>query len=402
MIIIGLVSLLGTVLRLENLEVPFWELPRSFIAVILFFICLMGITLLINVACVSVQILKGDKVSIFFDAFFTTINRPRIKTSLILILGIASAISAQILLQSNTSDDPLGELFVDTTEVFFIWAFLTAFSSLVSLLPDKKNLQRFKNPEVFRPFLLSVSIMTVLVLLNISKFGFNKSARAGVEGDFRLTGYPILDYEVLFTWIAIIGGLFLIQGIVNKWGKGKKYPAIVVDILIILSLFIGSFILSNSVSVAPNAFIDQPRPPNFSISPNLDAEIYDRTAQSLLATGKLQTYIGEGDNLSIARRPLFTGYLAALHWVGGLGYEDILPLLLLTFSIIPILVYLFTKTIHNRISGVLAAILIIIRHQNGLLLAGDVWGGNNLHMLMSDFPAMIICNHIFNPGSYLD
>ncbi len=390
MILIGLLSLFGTVWRLENLEVPFRELPRSFIAAILFSICLMSITLLINVACVSIQILKREKLSTFFDILFTNINRPRIKTSLIFILAIASVISGQILLQSDTSDNPLGILFVDTTEVFFIWTFVTTFISLIFLLTDKKILQRFKNTDVFSPFLLSVSLMTVLVLFNVSKFGFNKSARAGVEGDFRLTGFPILDYQALFTWIAVMGGFFLIKWLVNKWGNGKKLSAIIADLLIVLSLFTGSFIISNSVSVKPNAFIDEPRPPNFSISPNLDAEIYERTAQNLLAKGTFQTYIGEGDYLSIARRPLFTGYLAMLHWVGGLGYEDILPLLLLSFSIIPVLVYLFTKTIHNRISGILAAILIIIRHQNGLLLAGDVWGGNNLHMLMSDFPAMII------------
>ncbi len=33
---------------------------------------------------------------------------------------------------------------------------------------------------------------------------------------------------------------------------------------------------------------------------------------------------------------------------------------------------------------------MIFRHQNGLVLADNVWGGANLHMLMSDFPTLII------------
>ncbi len=32
----------------------------------------------------------------------------------------------------------------------------------------------------------------------------------------------------------------------------------------------------------------------------------------------------------------------------------------------------------------------MIKKQNGLVLADNVWGGSNLHMIMSDFPALIV------------
>ena len=389
-IVVGVLSLLGTYLRLENLDVPFQELPRSFKAAILLSIALMGILTSVSLLSAALLLFRIEWVSALIERLIVYLERPRIKIVVIALLVITSIISGQILLQSNTSDNILGELFVDTTEVFFIWIFLTAFLSLGLLLADKDYLKGFLNPDNFHPFMLAVSILAVIVLLDISKYGFNKAANQYIEGDFRLTGFPILDYQVFLSWVGVVGGYFFLRWIVNKWGKKFKISTIVVDIIIVFSLFIGSFLISNSTPVLPNAFIDRPRPPNYTITPNLDSEIYERTAQSLLATGKMQTYIGEGDYLTIARRPFFTGFLALLHGVGGLGYEDILPLLLLSFSIIPVLVYLFTKTLHNRISGIIAALLIIFRHQTGLILAGDVWGGNNLHMLMSDFPAMII------------
>ena len=388
-IIVGIFALLGTILRLGNLELPYHQLPGSFKAVFILSLSIMGLSSLIFVLWAILLFIRSDWSTAFQNAILDFIKRPRTRLVLIFLMLMLSLISAQILLQSDTSGNVLGILFVEITEVFFIWMFLTSFLSLVILLADKEYLQWIMIPDNIRPTILMVIIMALLAALNGSKYGFNRFATASVEGDFRLTGFPVLDYQVLISWMAVFGGLFLIHWIINKWGKGKKVSTILVDLIVVFGLFVSTFLITKSSPIVPNAFIDRPRPPNFTVSPNLDAEIYERTAQSLLATGELQTYIGEGDYLTLARRPLFTGYLALLHWLGGLAYEDILPYQLLLFSIIPVLVYLFTKTLHNRISGLLTAILLIIRNQNGLLLAGDVWGGNTLQMLMSDFPAMI-------------
>ena len=293
-----------------------------------------------------------------------------------------SFIAGQILLQIEISDKVWG--------LFFIWLFLTSFLSLLFLIADNNLLGEVKKPDVYIPISLALSIMTVLILLNESDLGFRKATGSDIEGNFRLPGFPILDYQVAITLIGIIGVFILIRWLVDKWEKGKKLSVIAVDIMIILCLIVGSFLITNSTPVIPNSFIDQPRPPNYTIAPNLDAEIYERTSQSLLAMGRMQTYIGEGDNLSIGRRPLLALYLALLHQVTGLGHDDILSIQLLFFSLVPVLIYIFTKNLHNRISATVAAVLMIFRHQNGLLLAHNVWGGANLQMIMSDFPAMMI------------
>ena len=382
MLIGGVISLISISLDGGELVVAFQELPRTQQIASTIAISLMGIVTLVSAILLLIFLLRTNWALSIRDALNDCLERPRVRFVLVTLLLIVSFVSGQILLQIVISDNVWG--------IFFIWLFLTSFLSQLLLIAGKNSFRVVKKPDVYIPIMIAFFIMILLGLLNGSKYGFNESYQPGIEGVFRLTGFPILDYQVLLSWIAVVGGFFFLRWIVKKWGKEIKFSALVVDILIVSSLFIGSFLISNSTPVVPNTFIDRPRPPNYTISPNLDAEIYERTAQSLLASGKMQTYIGEGDYLTIARRPLLALYLAGLHWVAGLGHDDILTLQLLFFSLVPVLIYLFTKTLHNRISAVLAAVLMVFRHQNGLLLAHNVWGGTNLHMLMSEFPAIII------------
>ena len=382
LIVVGVISILVFYQRLDNLEIPFEELTEAIKLALLLSISLIGLFTLIVVLYLTLLLLKNEWVLFLKAKFNLYIERPKPRIIFVVLLLMVIIISTQFLLQGGDSD----KIFA----VIFIWVFLTSFISLGFLFAKKDNFLEYVKPDLLIPVLLAVAIMALLVILNSSKYGFNKTYQPSNEGVFRLTGFPILDYQVLISWIVVVGGVIIIHWMVNRWGKGKKISGRLVDLIIMISLFVITFLISNSTSVVPNAFIDQPRPPNYTISPNLDAEIYERTAQSLLATGKMQTYIGGGYNLVVARRPLFGLYLAVLHQVAGLGYEEILPLQLLLFSLVPVLIYLFTKTLHNRISAVLAAVLMIIRHQNGLLLAHNVWGGTNLQMLMSDFLAMMI------------
>ena len=163
-----------------------------------------------------------------------------------------------------------------------------------------------------------------------------------------------------------------------------------------------AFLVWRGAPIIPNAFIDQPRPPNFQYFPNLDAVIYDRTALSLLATGKLQTYIGTGDALWIGRRPLLAVFLAGLHWLSGGDYSQLIMIQLGFFSLLPVLVYLFTKTLHNRFSGVLTAGIIIVRNLNGSLAAGGCLGGDFSADVDVRYSGHDVCGSVFIFGIALD
>ncbi len=382
LIVVGVISLLVFFQRLNNLEYPLEELTKAIRLALLLSISLVGLLTLIVVFYITLLLLKIEWTHSLNAKFNLFIGRDKPRIFLEVLLLLLTIISTQFLLQGGVSD----ELFA----VIFTWFLITSFINLGFLIATKDNLLEYGKPDLLVPVLLAVAIMTLLVLLNGSKYGFNNSYQPSNEGVFRLTGFPILDYQVFISWSVVVGGVIIISWMVNLWGKGKKISGRLVDLIIIISLFVITFLISYSTPVVPNAFIDQPRPPNYTITPNLDAEIYERTAQSLLATGKMQTYIGGKSNLVVARRPLYAMYLAVLHKVAGLGYEEIIPVQLLLFALVPVLIYLFTKTLHNRISAVLAAVLMVFRHQNGLVLAHNAWGGTNLHMLMSDILAMMI------------
>jgi hypothetical protein len=76
---------------------------------------------------------------------------------------------------------------------------------------------------------------------------------------------------------------------------------------------------------------------------------YDATAQSALV-GEGYRYYG----LLYTRRPLLAMYLTLLHLLGGQSYEPVVFLQILVLAWIPVLVYLLTKALHNRASGVIA------------------------------------------------
>ena len=387
---LGIFSAIGIFLKWNKLEIPFLEFPTSFKTVTVFSLSLMSITTLLSGLWLIFLFFGKNRFLKLHDSITNYFEIRRLRFILISVLILMSFVAGQFLLQIDEIESIGLRVLFDAHQVFFIWIILISLLCLSFFIVEKGFRQIFTQPEVIKPIALFLFIMTVLILINESQLGFQNASGSDIEGNFRLPGFPILDYQVIIPLIVVTGGFFLIMWIVTKWGSGKKFSAVAIDILIMLCLFIGSFLISNSTPVLPNAFIDQPRPPNYTLSPNLDAELYELTSQTLLATGKMQTYVGEGDFLSIGRRPLLALFFAGLHLTAGLEYEDILTPQLLFFSLIPVLIYLFTKTLHNRISAVLAAVLVILRHQNGLLLADNVWGGANLHMLMSDFPTMII------------
>lgn len=213
--------------------------------------------------------------------------------------------------------------------------------------------------------------------------------RTSVEaGFFRLTGYPLLGYQVTAVLLAVV----LLSWLLFRLGKGRKAAGTPrgrgMDLGLIVLILAASQLAWQGLPVEPNAFIDIPRPPNQEVYPALDGAFYDRAAQHLLTAGELQNY-PDGSRLEpIARRPLLTLFYAGLHGLFGPGYQAVLPVQMAVFGLFPVLIYLFSKELINRPTGLLVSGLMILRQRNGILLGGEVTGGN-LQMILSDFPAAI-------------
>jgi hypothetical protein len=133
----------------------------------------------------------------------------------------------------------------------------------------------------------------------------------------------------------------------------------------------------------PNWFASSPSPPNFETYPNSDAALYDITG--------ISATLGEGFSTSggaFALRPLYAFFLAILHTFVGLNYEPAISIQVIILAIFPAIVFFLTKRLHNHFSGIIAALLIIVREGNAINLADQITVSNS-KLFMSGVPTAV-------------
>ena len=97
--------------------------------------------------------------------------------------------------------------------------------------------------------------------------------------------------------------------------------------------------------------------------------------------------IGDGLGKDV-RRPLLSIFYAAIHYVFGNRYQDVVTGQILVLALLPIVFYWMGKTLHHRISGILLALLVILREKNGIALSGVI-DVSHVKLLLSDVPTML-------------
>ena len=122
-----------------------------------------------------------------------------------------------------------------------------------------------------------------------------------------------------------------------------------------------------------------PRPPNFQSYPFGDAMFYDIHAQSVL--------IGKPIPSHFWVKPLYTLFLSILHVLAGQDYALIVSLQVIVLAIIPVLGFLIVDAMGNRAAGLVTALLLIFREQNGIALSNVIQVSNSKY-LMSDVFSM--------------
>lgn len=200
-------------------------------------------------------------------------------------------------------------------------------------------------------------------------------------------GAPILETQVFIAWLA---GIFMLAMIVyiSKTKKTTNWlqhlKPLYLDISIGMILWLVTIAIWSSVPVLSNWFISVPRPPNFEFYPASDAFGYDLTSQYLLA--------GQGlvfDGTPFIRRPLHALFLAFLHLVGGQNYESVVSAQVVFLAALPAFFYALVTALDNRVSGVMAGVLIMLREANSIAISGSVTT-SHAKMLMADLPATVM------------
>lgn len=205
-------------------------------------------------------------------------------------------------------------------------------------------------------------------------------------------GVPILEQQVLIAWLLGMGMLLLIHLAnvrpgVSGWVSRIKTARI--DLGISLLIWLAAILAWQSIPVQPNWFLTERMYPNFESYPSSDASLYDRAAQSALV-GSGYRFI-EDFNI---RRPLHALYLTLLHLLAGQNYERLVFYQIIVLAIFPVILFWLAKSLQDRVSGVIAAALVIFREANAIILSGAVTNAN-AKLLMVDLPTALLLSLFF-------
>lgn len=212
-----------------------------------------------------------------------------------------------------------------------------------------------------------LALFAFVVFISLTQIGVSPDARF-----WQKAGAPILLPQVLFAWAA---GLTICSLITRL----KVIKSIKTDIPIGIVLWGLACALWLSQPLRPSYNSLAPSAPNFQSYPFADSMIYDLAAHEYL--------IGKPIPSEFGVKPLYSLFLAFLHFLVGERYVILVSLQIVVLAVIPVLVYLITASLSNRPAGLVAALLIIIRERNGIALS-NVIEVSHVKLLMSDIFAM--------------
>lgn len=368
-----LAALAGTVISLillfrdpsETANAWFWGLSRlrAFIALGL----LLGggiLAFLSAVICLNTR--WSEKLIHTAKKFFAN----NLIYGFVLVLSLLGLmISSQLMHLAQIASDPfvagyLGRL----VPLLVLAAWLSSLILICAPLIRFNQLQSpFSKPFIILSGVIFAGVSVLWVLIALTRIGLKPDLMG-----WDAPGVPVLAHQV---WM--IGGFAIFfLGIENLISARKS---MFFDVLISLLIWGAAIYLWGGQPLLGDYFALEPRAPNFEFYPYSDAATHDLMAQGLM--------VGEGFP-GIARKPLYAAFLALLHLLAGQAYENVVFLQVMVIALLPVSLYWLAKSLHRRTSGLIIALLIILRERNALALAGVI-GVSHVKLLMSDLPAAL-------------
>lgn len=351
-------------------------------------LALVSASVIIEVLFLGLLILSIAKRE-WFDRFQSNLYaRLENHYFLFLIAGVSffgAFASAQILFYLPEAMEPVVVQTLSRLKPLLIWFLLFNLQLILGLL-----LHYFASRKINKTnrniLIVTFSIFCLLVFIwvGMSLSGYSIREENSENGIFRVPGAPLLGYQVFAVWAVVCCIMFLVEWFKRKGTILADSRLSRIDSIVGILVWALAFFLWMSAPLESSWFVDQPRPPNYSYSPNSDAFVYNTAGHSaIVGEGFCQGYKG----CSI-RRPMLSALTALFHLIGGLEYEQMIWVQVLFLSLLPVFVFLVTSICHNRYSGFLTALLIIIRQRNAILVA-DTVTVSHVKLVMSDLPAAL-------------
>lgn len=188
-------------------------------------------------------------------------------------------------------------------------------------------------------------------------------------------GAPILNTQVLFAWCAAV-----LAATLAGWGLRRLgWQPSRADVLAAIGIWLLAVVLWSAQPLRPTHFSLAPVAPNWEMYPNSDAATLDVAAQSLLT--------GNGFT-DIVEKPLYAFFLSVLHAVAGQEYAAVVNAQILVLALFPVALYFIAAQLHHRFSGLLLAIVVVLREVNTLALSNRILVSHS-KLLMTDLPAAL-------------
>ncbi len=370
--------------------VALWRIPHDPRGTVFLGLSLQRLSLLLAVLVISLGAL-GLAILLWRDPkrslTLTTAIRERLTndttwgtTILISLLGALS--SSNFLLTTPDFHEPVATAYAIRLAPVVRWVLMLCLQTLLALPLWRYGLSLQRLKTALRSwYSLALTLGAFLILaVWVSRSGYGITPIDQGVGWFPL-GPPLLEVEVLLAWAVSMGLLFLF----DWWHRRNphKRGGISIDALLSLLLWALALAVWSFQPLKANWFVSEPRPPNFEFYPNSDASVYDITALNLLLGEGFKT---RGSVFTI--RPMYAFFLAVSHAISGPGYERVAFLQTALLAFIPVLLYLLTRALHHRVSGVFAALLLILREGNAIHL-GDTLADAHARLLLPFLPTAL-------------
>jgi hypothetical protein len=295
--------------------------------------------------------------------------------------------SAYLILLTPEITEPFTQAYFVRLQPPIAWVSILCAQTLV-VLPllrygfDLQNIKP-KNRIVYQIARIFSLLLLLWILIVQTQLGLTPNdAGAG----WNALGSPLLETQAIAAWIIAmiyIGLAIWGEKHASILARARKFRLLRIDLLVSITLWVAAFALWNSIPLTPNWFAAPPRAPNQAIYPNSDAYLYDTTGQTLLTGEGLKT-----QNAPFAIRPLYGLFLAGIHALGGFDYESVLWMQVAVLALIPVLLYWITLHVHNRVSALIAASILIFRETNAIILGSSITTSHS-KLLMADLPTTL-------------
>lgn len=228
--------------------------------------------------------------------------------------------------------------------------------------------------ELLRYSIFATSILTgVFVIIWVTRLGLGLDATRWVAPNA-----PVLFAQVVLVLFAAVDLL-----VAAAWLRKRNSAFTKIDLVLAVLVWLVAAGIWLRQPAQPTYYSSDLTSPNYQSYPLSDAFNHDVIAQNV--------QIGEGfsfGGLVAIRRPLYTMFLAGVEALVDSNYTHVITVQVLVLALFPVALYLLGARLHHRLSGLLAAGLIIFRETNAIAL-GHIVNLSHAKMLMADLPAAL-------------